>query len=553
MDGRHTGTNNNLSSQGEPSFSKQASETTELENAAKTAAIKVGPRTYRLVGIEDDEVRFYIFGCHGSGNESQKKVADLMTATINDQPADKKPHFFIVLGDNIYDYGVSSPFDKGFQDCFYDKYSKGLPYFLILGNHDENLHAKAFLSGNKPGESTALNEIAHTYLPDLHHESVEKKHLLYTQDTLPLNKLPQWNMPYFYYSIIAGDTQIFCLDSNTLPDDFLEDESHPDSKKQSAWLREEYFKAKEAGRKIIFALHHPVYTSGKRAFEKEHDSGHYLSADKIFALQKKLKLNSTSYNDFIRHIFIKLDLKPDRVLAAHDHFISYFHKENEPVQLTCGGGGGDLQIRESFAEHPHVLCHLSTTGFASMACSIGKPVIKTEIYTTANQHLIIDHQHQFICKESRDQQVTSLRQSVLAACDDYFNALKAAELKNKTEKPPLNESEVKTNTQGLFSSLSSLYAGATKLTHKALRWYNHDKKKAEEIRTAHDLMAYFNQPETPDLEKAAAYIRQCMEKLTQQNHAYPLFDILQDRIKTQFSGLDIQALHESFAAKASPN
>lgn len=526
----------------------QQTHSAQLAEAAKAAVREVGPRVYTIEDIEDGKENFYVFGCQGNGSESQREVAKLMDKIAAKTP-DQKPQFILILGDNIYDWGVDSPFDPGFNKCFHDIYGNkeygaicNIPYFLILGNHDANLHSLSFRSNNPTGEATSINEVAHTYtyLFDEKYKDIAEKRKFYEQSTLNLKDLPQWNMPYFYYSVIAGKTQLFCLDSNFLAKDFLDylnnkigNKIGPEKKNQTAWLKAEYEKAKQAGKKIIFALHHPPYTSGKRAFPDEYDSGHYLTQEQIASLNQELKLNTRSYNELIGHIFTRLGLKPDKVLAAHDHFISYYYKNGgtELCQLTCGGGGGDLQTRESFVEHPHVKCHLMKYGFAR----INKDGV--DIHTTAGQHLKFDNNHQIVREKSDDPQVEMLRDFILVACDDYLFSLKELEQQKKkeqeqgnTENDPDKTVNTKTvNNSGLFNSF---YSGAKKIKNKLVRYWYHDENKVREIVCVHDIIAYLNQPQLPNFETIRKHLHELAdkEKLPNQPPKYPFYAMLQNKL-----------------------
>ena len=183
------------------------------------------------------ELRFFVLGCQGNGLESQRRVAALMNEYIKNHP-DKRPDFILLAGDNIYECGPDSPTDPGFKNCFENiylqfPYLKDIPFFPILGNHDENLH-KASLPGSQKGVERGLYEIAYSYLnakSGLYTTPLDKTAVPETTnianlppDTYMLdqNDLPPWNMPARAYSLVKGNTQLLCIDSNTYVKEYLD-------------------------------------------------------------------------------------------------------------------------------------------------------------------------------------------------------------------------------------------------------------------------------------------------------------------------------------------
>jgi tartrate-resistant acid phosphatase type 5 len=76
-------------------------------------------------------------GDFGSGNENQKKVADLLKEIITKYNFNIK--FILGLGDNIYPDGVTSVKDPQFKEKFEEPYKhlpKRIKFYNVLGNHD---------------------------------------------------------------------------------------------------------------------------------------------------------------------------------------------------------------------------------------------------------------------------------------------------------------------------------------------------------------------------------------------------------------------------------
>ncbi len=397
------------------------SHTGGLPYSAIRAAKEAVPKIYDLTPPRSQFLRqanptqepgllFFVVGCQGNAKEAQKEVAKLMEKITSEQ----LPDFLLFLGDNFYDYGVDSPDSEVFRTHFEEIYAPlkklGIPAFVILGNHDENLH-KANMLISKKGIDRGMNEVAYSYYPDKTYRSVDTKKALYQHsnpgDTAVLNlaDLPLWNMPSRFYSLRCSQTQLFCIDSNTYVADYLKLLTQVDSHtithdfefiipeiNQADWLNTELKKATQQKKKTILALHHPPITQGIRKYHS--DLGIYLSDKEIDQLKNLFPTLFSdklmpSYNKMLHEIFKKQELIFDVTLAAHDHNLSYFN--DKPIEIapgkkpthTClvvaGGGGGSIQKRKNFSDHPHLGCFLEHHGFA---------VIKEN--THDNDHYSID-------------------------------------------------------------------------------------------------------------------------------------------------------------------
>ncbi len=545
------------------SYFNPSASATPLDEAALNAAHKIGPRTYVLKGLKNDKKPVYwAVGCQGSGGDLQKKVAELM-ATIAKTHPDQRPDFILFLGDNIYNYGVNSPTDPKFTTHFHDIYSAfNIPCFLVLGNHDYNLHMIARGKTYNPfkliqGKYIGFNQAAHTYVPDgKKYKSAKELETVFDQNTLHLKDLQQFNMPYSYYSLIAGNTQIFCLDSNFFAQDFLEymkGEKKPSGEhtNQIQWLLEEYKKAKDAGREIHFAMHHAPYTSGKRARPSGHDSSDYLDP-KIQRplLNDILRSNTTSYNELILLILKKLGLKPDKILAAHDHFLCIDHNPDFLV-LTSGGGGGALQNRESCKRHDDVKLFLPMNGFHVVS-------EKIDTYTTSGLHLTYDDKkHDFDRQPGGEEKVENMRNTVLKICHDYLN-----KLKHKEEQTPqdtqeetsdetadeviddtIDETGDETNgNQSIFSSIfANVKSSISTMTTTVSTMQSTVKKmltphlfRTDDLNCVHEFMAYFNQPDSPDYVDIINYLLDRPEKIkNKKNDDLSFYHFFQNAMKTK--------------------
>ncbi len=555
--------------------SPRSDEISRKEEAARKAGYEiVGPRVYRMSGISTNPVRFFVLGCHGNGQDSQKNTAALMNHVAQElkDSGEPTPSFMLFLGDNIYDYGVSSPFDQAFDECFDSIYydvnlpSIKLPSWLLLGNHDFNMHSKAWLGKFGKGEEVAINQVGHTFFASTV-DGINKKAAIFTNEELAADKLPHWNMPYFFYSLIAGNTQIFCLDSNNFVADYLDllnGNVGADGKNiytkhvnQAAWFFAEYAKAMAEGRQIFVAQHHPFFVSGKRAFPEGYDWKHYINEYQLNDINAKLRakipgfVETKSYNSLLAGIFQAQGIDPDVIFAAHEHFQSYYNNMESDAkfplrQLTSGGGGGDLQKRLSYAGHPYVSVFQKHNGFTMVTCDPAYPNTYTfDTYTTEGLHLRFrEDSHHPVMNENPDPQVEMLRTCVIDACDSYLNLLKNAELQHAAAE---RNSKKSAENTGLFAAayrmfsdtFSSLYSAASALLDHLYPNSNSEKENS----TVQDIQAYFSQLDLRDYKTVLTELFKLTRQLpyrTNENE-YTFYTILQRHVKMQ-SHQDLETL-----------
>ncbi len=402
-----------------------------LDYLAEEVAQQTTPRTFNLIQRDhqtrEEGPRFFVFGCQGNKSQEQIDVANFM-ATLALHP-DTKPAFVLILGDNFYDWGVGSPSDAAFEKRFDDIYGAfkklGIPCFVILGNHDANIHR--FSGPIETGISRELHQVAHSYLPDADYTSINAKEALYQQDTLVLETLPLWNMPARTYALVYANTQIMCIDSNTYVRDYLtyltQGEATP-AHNQAKWLASIYQLATSAHRQRILAMHHPLFTTGKRAYHA--DVNLYLDANERAAIQQHFPhlSDDDAYNSYLKACFVEQQLTFDLVLAAHDHNLCYYNnallssstpapnktlvipeyptdielqeiapkqeKSYHLCQLISGGGGGGLQVRRRFSDQQAMGCFLDHHGFSIIDCRAQH--IAISIRTVDKKfHLMFDH------------------------------------------------------------------------------------------------------------------------------------------------------------------
>lgn len=428
----------------------------EAIEAAKTAAYATSPRTYILETPPlGQKINFLVFGCQGNAKEEQKRTAALMNQMAKEVKAD----FYIVLGDNFYDEGVATPDDPAFDSHFYQIYANpltvphlaSLPGFVIQGNHDQGrwktgeykqqiLSTAGLSSTRLKGVDLGMNQVAHTY-----YGNASAKVALYQASPLKLNKLPPWNMPSRYYSLICGNLEIFMIDSNTYASDYLKYIKDDDitNDNQARWLKERMADATAASRTVMLALHHPLFTPGKRAYNS--DISLYLNEQEINEITSQFStlfsnpVITPPYNRLLREIFKRQAFVFDTVFAAHDHSLSYFNNsetctqpEDYLCQIISAGGGGHLQERISFEQQENMGCFLKKHGAVNVTFNPQNPNDIRFLFETINQEGRLEYKINFSsrhCKpivqhptdrtEKETKRITQFISVVKSAIDDY--------------------------------------------------------------------------------------------------------------------------------------
>lgn len=184
-------------------------------------------------------VRFVAIGDTGKGNADQRKVAIAM----RDLCAAKGCDFVLMLGDNIYDTGVTSTTDPQWQAKFEMPYSDiDLPFYVALGNHDYGgklLFVDAPGIGNEFDKSTV--EVAYSQIST------------------------KWNMPATHYTFSYGHVGFIVLDTNSI---LWSNNDHGD---QAAWLPTAM--SEVAGKDWVFlAGHHPYRSNGQHGNAGDYDA-----------------------------------------------------------------------------------------------------------------------------------------------------------------------------------------------------------------------------------------------------------------------------------------
>lgn len=200
-------------------------------------------------------IRFIATGDTGTGDDAQLKVARTIEAVCAARGCD----FMVILGDLIYETGVSSANDPQFESKFEEPYRNlTFPIYGVLGNHDNSNDPVTGATGTGVG-------LGHWYASGDHMVAYH-----YRTDRLS----EKWQMPDRYYSVRFGDVEFFALDTNTMM--FLDaalgstnPQAYQDALAQGSWL-DGALDASDAAWKITWS-HHPYVSNGQHGNAGSYD------------------------------------------------------------------------------------------------------------------------------------------------------------------------------------------------------------------------------------------------------------------------------------------
>jgi len=228
------------------------------------------------------KVRFIAVGDTGRGNAEQHQVASAMTTKCATSGCD----FVVMLGDNFYPTGVTSPDDPQFQEKFEQAYAgMDVPFYPVLGNHD--------YGGNGAGDEfgKGAHEVAYTA------------------------RSTRWKMPAPYHHFRVGNVEFFATDTNLQ----LHGQDETQRRDVSRWLSES-----TATWKISLG-HHPYLSNGYH--------GNAGSYDGKAGVQP---WDGTGVKAFFEEILCgRVDLS----LVGHDHNRQWLEPTCRGTELVVSGAG----------------------------------------------------------------------------------------------------------------------------------------------------------------------------------------------------------------------
>lgn len=188
-------------------------------------------------------VRFVVLGDTGEGNTAQHEVAAAMKTVCD---AAGGCDFALLLGDNIYDDGVTGVDDSQWQTKFEQPYAQlKMPFYAVLGNHDYG----GQLIIDAPGVGNEWDK-----------GPVE---VMYSQVS------SKWTMPDTHYTFTEGNVGIVALDTNSI---LWNNNQYGD---QRAWYPTALAQIAGADWKIV-AGHHPLRSNGQHGNAGDYDAPEIL-------------------------------------------------------------------------------------------------------------------------------------------------------------------------------------------------------------------------------------------------------------------------------------
>lgn len=228
-------------------------------------------------------VRFAAMGDTGKGNQGQKDVAAAVQAKCAASGCD----FVQLLGDNIYDSGVTATTDPQWQAKFELPYMGiSLPFYVVLGNHD--------YGGDGAGWEFAKGAIEVAY------SAVSTK----------------WKLPAPHYQRLVEHVHFLGLDTNLL---MYNREVDTQKAAVSSWLA-----ASTGTWKIAFG-HHPYLSNGAHGNAGNYDGLWWVPIAGGQGVKSFLDANVCG--------------KVDLYISGHDHSRQWLTGTCKGTELAVSGAG----------------------------------------------------------------------------------------------------------------------------------------------------------------------------------------------------------------------
>jgi len=273
-----------------------------------TLAEVLGGSKTAIASIEQNgQIVFHSTGDCGStrGPRTQNEVTDKMIGDFDDHPLEA-PHFALLLGDIVYNFGES----EYYYDQFYDPYRNyHAPVLAAAGNHDGMISPLA--------HAKSLDAYLRNFCCD------PAQGFVCTPEAGGLSRTAQIQ-PGVYFTFDAPFVRILVFYSNTLEDPGVvaDDDIGRD---QLDFLEAALQRAKSENYRgaLLFAHHHPPYAIGG-----QHSS-------------------SVEMRRMMDEICEKAGVWPHAVLAGHAHSYQRFTRlradGSEIPYIICGNGGHNVQ------------------------------------------------------------------------------------------------------------------------------------------------------------------------------------------------------------------
>ncbi|GEM_PF-4486260 len=403
-------------------------------------------------GVDENALCFYTMGCTENGFARTAKNWQNMHEAREKTGA----KFAVQNGDNNHHDGVTEQnWLVTFQKYFHALQGKKFIVFGNSGNHDQN--AK---KGVQDLDRLFL-QIDYTF-KTLDGKPDPKKEAIFSKKEIDLAELKAcdnpWNMPGRFGVLHIGiHIDLFFVDSSTLARDFHQFyvKGNQDTINQCAWFFRDVAKSKARVKEVF--LHHPLRIDNKGSLRSDH--GDYLldaEYEEILQFLKEAGVQITrtirdnltrtlNYNELLEAIIFitgnphkKLDAGPGSLVTvfhvAHLHGARFLHLQKPSTlpeskelvefrQVTSGWGGGTLQYRFNFDDYEGTLCAFTDWGMTTHTITpSANPSLTTALTTLDKQ--VVTVKDDKIVQQHLDEQTKSLRDAVMAACNEFQAFLK---------------------------------------------------------------------------------------------------------------------------------
>lgn len=252
-----------------------------------------------------EPARFIAVGDTGDGSEGQYAVA----AAIRDKCAVDGCDFVLLLGDNIYDGGVTDIDDPQWQSKFEQPYADiDLPFYAVLGNHDYGgnlLGVNAGGIGNEFWKGPV--EVAYT------------------------DRSSKWVMPATHYTLVHKNVGFIMLDTNSI---MWDDTSNGE---QVDWYSTALLDVADAD--WVFAIgHHPYLSNGSHGNAGNYEAIEIGGADVANPVPV---MDGGSVKSFFDDVVCGT---VDAYFAGHDHTRQWLDEPNAlcGAEMIVSGAGAKV-------------------------------------------------------------------------------------------------------------------------------------------------------------------------------------------------------------------
>ncbi|MCH8542622.1 MAG: metallophosphoesterase [Alcanivorax sp.] len=307
-------------------------------------------------GGQPSRVRFIAMGDSGTGSPQHYAVGRAMAEVCErkaslDEGALPGCEFVLGFGDNIYESGVTHVYDPQFEEKFELPFEPvDLPFYMVLGNHDNT----GFIGGDGAGNARGEFQVDYHFRAD--------------------RMTDRWQMPDRYYRFSWGENaqgepliEFFGLDSNQIAGGFADANFNYSYQRygmqQLSWAKEGIRQSPATFR--VAMGHHPYLSNGLHGNAGNYDGipGALLP---VLAGQR--------WRDFLEESICD---QADFYMSGHDHDL----QQLKPVarcgrtEFVVSGAAGKMRSLTDEARNPAYFQQGDVYGFFWMEATDAEPAL----------------------------------------------------------------------------------------------------------------------------------------------------------------------------------